>query len=72
MISNTMLSKRICQVCGKEIYFPCFERYAWKIGTKYFCSYTCMRKREAEITEEKKQRMQMQRERARKMRASRV
>lgn len=57
MIRNTMLSKRICQECGKEIYFPCFDRYAWKKynGSRlmYFCSYTCMRKGEAKVAEER-------------------
>jgi hypothetical protein len=65
---------RTCANCGKQICFPCFDRYAWKVKntSKFFCSYTCMVEGEEKIKQQQKEYQKAARERARKMRASRV
>lgn len=38
-----------CNSCGKNFFVPSWqeEKWHWKIKTKIFCSYTCMRKYES-------------------------
>ena len=76
MTSNALISKRICSECGKEIIFYNFGLYAWKKhikgNTKYYCSYTCMRKVEARLEEEQKKKKKANRQKQMQRRAMQV
>lgn len=39
-----ILFEKKCACCGKTFVRISFNEYAWKRGSKYFCSYGCMRK----------------------------
>lgn len=39
---------RKCPVCGKNFYLNDAERWGYKIGTKFFCRWSCLRKYERE------------------------
>lgn len=47
----SVLSEKTCQMCGKKVVRVYWGDYTYKIGTKYFCSYGCMRKYEKSRSE---------------------
>jgi hypothetical protein len=45
-LTASILSEKTCSVCGKKMVRVYWGDYAYKFGSKYFCSYGCMRKYE--------------------------
>jgi hypothetical protein len=45
-IVSSILSEKTCPMCGKRMVRVYWGDYAYKFGSKYFCSYGCMRKYE--------------------------
>ena len=43
---SSLFSEKTCSVCGKRMVRAYWGGYAYKFGSKYFCSYGCMRKYE--------------------------
>lgn len=52
MASSGMFREKNCKVCGKG--FSYFDKWGYSIGSKYFCSYKCMREFENNEIERKR------------------
>lgn len=52
---KTFLSEVVCPVCGRR-FFPS-PLWAWKVGDKKYCRYSCMRVVEKKKYEKKKRKI---------------
>lgn len=43
-----------CSECGKEVNIPDPSQWVYRIGSQYFCTYTCFRKKQKTIEKTKK------------------
>lgn len=46
--------ERTCPICKKKMVRLTFSEYVYRVGTKYFCGWTCYRKAQKQIKEKEK------------------
>lgn len=47
---------KVCPICGEKKFVFDASEYVYKIGYKYYCSWTCYRKAQREMEEKHKKR----------------